>query len=394
MNAIEYFKLAFIALRAYKVRSFLTMLGIIIGTSAVILLVALGAGLEKYITQQIEGLGSNLLFIFPGSQSGGRGPGGATVNRLLFKDADYLRLRLTNIKGVSAVITKSGSLKYNAKEVKGSTVYGVDEWYSTVSTVKISQGRFISSDEFRSGRRVVVLGPSAASKLSNNIIGKDILLSNRRYTVIGITQKKGAVFGVDQDNSIYLPIDLMAKQYGIQNINSIYVAALKPEDVTQLKKRAKELMMRRLSEDDFTVASQEETLSTIQGILGVLSVALGGIAAISLLVGGIGIMNIMLVSVTERTKEIGLRKAIGAPPNAILWQFLIEAVVLSIVGGIIGIAIGYLGAGLIGYFITTVVPPWAVILAFGFSVFVGVIFGVTPAVRASRLDPIVALRYE
>jgi putative ABC transport system permease protein len=394
MNGLEYFKLALVALRAAKVRAFLTMLGIIIGTAAVILLVALGAGLEKYITQQIESLGSNLIFVFPGSQNGGRGPGGATVNRLLFKDAEYLRLRLSNVKGVSAVINKSGSLKYNAKEVKGSTLYGVDQWYTKVATVKIAEGRFISEEEFRSGRRVVVLGPSAATKLSNNIIGKDILLSNRRYTVIGITEKKGAVFGVDQDNSVYLPIDLMAKQFGVQNINSIYLAAVNPEDVPQLKKKAKELMLRRLTEDDFTVASQEETLNTIQGILGVLSVALGGIAAISLVVGGIGIMNIMLVSVTERTREIGLRKAIGAPPNAILWQFLIEAIVLSIVGGIIGIGIGYLGAALIGYFITTVVPMWAVVVAFGFSVAVGVIFGVAPAFRASRLDPIVALRYE
>ncbi len=394
MKIIQYFSLALTALRAAKVRAFLTMLGIIIGTTSVILLVSLGTGLQKYITNQIEAIGSNLVIIFPGSISGGRGPGGATVNRLTINDAEYLRNRIKNASAISSVVTKSTRLKYGSKEVKNTTVYGIDEYFTKVVTITAAQGRNFRPQDISNGTRVAIIGPSAAKKLSNNIIGKKIEVSGRKYTVIGIAKERGSTFGVDQDNTIYIPITQMINQFGIKNINGIYIKAKTPEDVNSVQRKAGDLMSKRLSEEDFSVSTQKETLNTIQGILGVLSLALGGIAAISLLVGGIGIMNIMLVSVTERTKEIGLRKAVGAPPAAILWQFLIEAVVLSVFGGIIGILLGYLGSFAISFFITTVVPIWAVALAFGFSVFVGVVFGVAPAIRASRLDPIVALRYE
>lgn len=394
MKFLQYFSLALIALRAAKVRAFLTMLGIIIGTTSVILLVSLGTGLQSYITKQIEGIGSNLVIIFPGSTGGGRGPGGATVNRITMNEAEYVRTRLKEAQAVSAVVTKTSRLKYGSKEVKNTTVYGVDQYYSQVVNTPVVQGRAFRTQDITSGSRLALIGPSAAKKLSASIIGKQIDVGNRKYTVIGITKEKGSVFGQDQDNSIYIPINQMLTQFGIKNINGIYIKSPTPEKVNRIQTKARQLLEKRLSADDFTVSTQKETLSTIQGILGVLSLALGGIAGISLLVGGIGIMNIMLVSVTERTKEIGLRKAVGAPPAAILWQFLIEAVVLSVLGGIIGIGLGYLGSLVLNAFVTTIVPIWAVGLAFGFSVAVGIIFGVAPAIRASRLDPIVALRYE
>jgi putative ABC transport system permease protein len=394
MKFLQYFSLALIALRAAKVRAFLTMLGIIIGTTSVILLVSLGTGLQTYITKQIEGIGSNLVIVFPGSTGGGRGPGGATVNRITMSEAEYVRNRLKEAEAVSAVITKTSRLKYGSKEVKNTTVYGVDQYYSKVVNTPVVQGRPFRTQDITSGARLALIGPSAAKKLSSSIIGKQVNVGNRKYTVIGITKEKGSVFGQDQDNSIYIPINQMLTQFGIKNINGIYIKSPTPEKVNRVQSRARQLLERRLSADDFTVSTQKETLSTIQGILGVLSLALGGIAGISLLVGGIGIMNIMLVSVTERTKEIGLRKAVGAPPGAILWQFLIEAVVLSLLGGVIGILLGYLGSFALNIFVTTIVPLWAVALAFGFSLAVGVIFGVAPAIRASRLDPIVALRYE
>lgn len=386
--------MALTAIRAAKVRSFLTMLGIIIGTTSVILLVSLGTGLQAYITKQIEDIGSNLVIAFPGSTAGGRGPGGATVNRMTLNEAEYVRTRLKEAQAVSAVVTKSSTVKYGSKEVKNTTVYGIDQYFNQVVNIPVVKGRSFRPQDITSSSRLAVVGPSVSKKLNNSIIGKQISVGNRKYTVIGVTKERGSVFGQDQDNTVYLPINQMLTQFGIKNINGIYIKAPSPEKVARIQQRTTQLLERKLSADDFTVSTQKETLTTIQGILGVLSLALGGIAAISLLVGGIGIMNIMLVSVTERTKEIGLRKAIGAPPNAILWQFLIEAVTISVVGGLIGIALGYLGAAAVGVFITMVVPMWAVMLGFGFSLIVGVVFGVAPAIRASRLDPIVALRYE
>jgi putative ABC transport system permease protein len=370
------------------------MLGIIIGTTSVILLVSLGTGLQNYITKQIEDIGSNLIIIFPGNASGGRGAGGSTVNRLTTDHADYLRTRIKEARYVSAVVTKASTVTIGTKEIKNTTIYGADEYFNNVLNIPAIKGRTIRTQEIKSGSRVAVVGKTIADKYIGNILGKQVTIGGRKYMVIGVAKERGSVFGVDQDNAAYIPLTQMLNQFGIKNINSIYIKAKSPDDVTRVQKKAQTLLAKKLSADDFTAATQKETLNTIQGILGVLSLALGGIAAISLVVGGIGIMNIMLVSVTERTKEIGLRKAVGAPPAAILWQFLIEAVVLSIFGGIIGILLGYLGSYVIGFFISTAVPLWAVGLAFGFSVGVGVVFGVTPAIRAARLDPIVALRYE
>jgi ABC-type antimicrobial peptide transport system permease subunit len=395
MAIFQYISLAITALKTFKVRTFLTTLGIVIGTTSVILLISLGTGLERYITKQIEDIGSNLLYVFPGSSQPGEAPGAFTVNRLTIKHVEYLRARLLQAEGVSGATRKIGVIKYKNKESKGAEILGIDVDFTKVVNYPLKEGRYLTQDEINSQRAVALIGTSAAKKISSSsVIGKQVIVSNKRYTVVGLLAEKGNVLGQDQDNTVMIPVEAMMRQFGTENINAIYIKAKSPEEVEPLKKRATDLLARRISTEDFSIQSQQQTLNTIQGILGVLSLALGGIAAISLLVGGIGIMNIMLVSVTERTKEIGLRKAVGAPPSAILIQFLIEAIVLSVFGGLIGIGLGYLGSFGLSLFISSYVPIWAVMLAFGFSVGVGVVFGVAPAIRASRLDPIVALRYE
>ncbi len=394
MHLKENIYLALTALWTYKVRTLLTTLGIIIGTTSVILLISLGTGLERYITKQIEDIGSNLLYVFPGGNGANEGPGGATVNRLKPEHVEYLRQRV-DAAAITGAVRNIVTLSYQGKQSKQTEVFGIDQSFAKVLNYPVKEGRMLTDEEIENASNVAVIGPSAESNLSKgSLIGKQVQVGNKRYTVVGVFEPKGSVLGQDQDKVIALPLKAMMKQFGAENINVIYIKAKTPEEVEPLKRRITQVLSRRISKDDFSVLTQQQTLDTIQGILGVLSIALAGIAAISLLVGGIGIMNIMLVSVTERTREIGLRKAVGAPPNAILTQFLIEAIVLSVAGGLIGIGLGYLGSFGLGFFLSTAVPLWAVGLAFGFSVAVGVIFGVAPAIRASRLDPIVALRYE
>ncbi len=398
MDILETIRLSIAAVLANRLRSFLTVLGIVIGVTSVILLVALVSGLQTYITDQISGLGSNLMFVIPGSLGGsGRGPGGSSVNRLIRQDAIDLRTKLSGEAEVSAVVTKSTEVKYTNKNDKKVTILGAEANFpKIVQAIKSDSGRFFNSSEADSGKRVVVIGKTVQTKLfnENSALNKQIQIGNLKYSIVGVLGSRGSVFGVDQDNTVIVPLISAIKQFGINNINAIYVSANSPENVKIVQAKVGTILKKRLSEEDFTVQTQEQTLSTINQIAGVLTIALGGIAAISLIVGGIGVMNIMLVSVTERTREIGLRKALGAKPKDIRNQFLIEALTLSGLGGIIGIILGYLLSLLIGRFFTTTVPLWSVFLSFGFSMLVGVIFGVAPAIRAARLDPITALRYE
>ncbi len=397
MNLIETIKLSFASILANRMRSFLTVLGIVIGVMSVILLISLVTGLKTFITNQIEGLGSNLLFVIPGRVGGARSPGGVQANRLEYQDAQLLRDKLQSSAQVSAAIQRTGTLKFGNKTDKGAAIYGVEANYSKVlMAIKLESGRFFRESEVSSAKKVAVIGKSAKDTLfgSGSALDQLIDVSGMKYRIIGILEPRGSVFGVDQDNAIYLPLEAATRQFGIDRVNTIYISASNPESVKSIQNQATAILKKRLTEDDFTVQSQEQTLSTIGQITGVLTAALGGIAAISLLVGGIGVMNIMLVSVTERTREIGLRKAIGAKPEDIRNQFLIEALTLSGIGGIIGILLGIGISLIIGQFFTTTVPFWSVALSFGFSMLVGVVFGVAPAIRASRLDPITALRYE
>lgn len=399
MNYFETIALSLSAIMRNRMRSFLTTLGVIIGVFSVIILVALVSGLQSFITEQISSFGSNLIFVIPGQTSGaGRGPGGSTVNRLQFQDVANLKRELKGRADVSTVTQKAASAKYNNKTSKNMTVSGVEDIYPKIVTaVQTTQGRFLNKAESDSGKRVAVLGPTAVKNLfgDSNPLNKTIIINNTKYQVIGVIKPRGAVFGVDQDNSAFVPLEAQRKQFGIDQPNAIYISVYRTEDIESVQSEAKKLLEKRIAADDFTIQTQEQALSTISQITGVLTLALGGIAAISLIVGGIGVMNIMLVSVTERTREIGLRKALGAKSKDIRNQFLIEALTLTGFGGILGILLGIGVALLINQLVfTTTITWWSVALSFGFSMLVGVIFGVAPAIRASRLDPIQALRYE
>ncbi len=397
MDILETTQSALTAILANRMRSFLTVLGIVIGVTSVILLISLVTGLKTFITSQIQGLGSNLLFVIPGRIGGARSPGGVQANRLVLSDATNLRTKLTGEAEVSAAIQRNSTLKFGNKNDKGVAVFGVESNYPRiVLAIKLTEGRFFKESEAQSGKKVAVIGKTVKENLfgQGKAIGQVIDVGGLKYTVIGALGPRGSIFGIDADNSIYLPFLSAQRQFGIQNLNTIYISAQKAEDVKDVQNKAISIMKKRLSEDEFSVNSQEQALSTISQITGVLTIALGGIATISLIVGGIGVMNIMLVSVTERTREIGLRKAVGARPKDIRNQFLIEAVTLSGLGGVIGIILGFAISLIIGQFFTTTVPLWSVGLSFGFSMLVGIIFGVAPAIRAAKLDPITALRYE
>ena len=396
MDIFEIAKSALTSILANRLRSFLTVLGIVIGVMSVILLISIVTGLKTFITSQIEGLGANLLFVIPGRIGGARSPGGVQANRIVYSDAVNLRSKLFSDAQVSAVVQRNATLKYTNKSNTGTAVFGVEANYPQTVTITLTSGRFFRSTEQQSLRKVAVIGPTVKNNLfgERTAVGQKIDVAGIKYTVIGILQSRGSTFGIDQDNSIFVPLTSAQRQFGIDTLNTIYISVNKPEEVNSVQEKAIQTLKKRLSEDEFTVQSQEQTLSTISQITGVLTAALGGIAGISLIVGGVGIMNIMLVSVTERTREIGLRKAVGAKPSDIRNQFLIEAMILSGMGGVIGIVVGVGLSLLVGRFFTTTIPLWSIALSFGFSMLVGIVFGVAPAIRAAKLDPIQALRYE
>ena len=395
MNILEIFSLSITAILANRMRTLLTILGIVIGVTSVILLISVVTGLKSFITKEIQGLGSNLMFVIPGKVGGARSPGGVQVNRLTMQDATNVKNKLAGQAEVSAVVQKVSTVKYLNKIDKDVTLVGVQANYPKLISVTFVKGRPFTISEESGGRRVAIIGTSAEEKLfgTNSSLGKTISVGNVKYEVIGVLEKRGSVFGIDQDNFVAIPLSAAQKQFGLDRLNTIYIEANKTEEVKLVQKKAAAVLLKRLSEDDFTIMTQEQTLSTVSQITGVLTIALGGIAAISLIVGGIGIMNIMLVSVTERTREIGLRKALGATPSNIRTQFLIEATVLAGLGGIVGIILGIVFSLIIGRFITTSVPLWSIALSFGFSTAVGIIFGVAPAIRAAKLHPIPALKY-
>ncbi len=396
MGFVQLLQLAWGALITNKLRSVLTTLGIIIGVFAIILLVSLGSGLQDYITNQISGLGSNLLFIIPGPAGGARTPGGIVANKLVLSDAETLSSQLHAVANVAPLIQKSITVKYKNRTDKGVAVAGSTYNYNQIINIAIDHGSGFTQGQQRSGARVAIIGETVVTKLfpNENALSKTILVGNNRYTIIGIFARRGSVFGLDQDNALLIPITVAQQQFGITNVNVIYLSAKNPDLVTFVQKEAEKILLRRLTSDDFNIQTQESALSTITNVTNVLSIALGGIASISLLVGGIGVANIMLVSVTERTREIGLRKALGARRIDILKQFLFEAIILSLVGGIIGIVLGIGASLIISIFFVSQVTPWSVFLAFFFSIAVGVVFGMAPAIKASKLSPIEALRYE
>jgi putative ABC transport system permease protein len=421
MNFIESVRLALRALGANKLRAALTMLGVIIGVAAVIALMSIGRGIQASIQGSIQALGSNLLFVSPGAQSSGnvRSQAG-TAPSLTFEDA----MAITESGRVPQVVAVAPEAGGFAQVVAGGNnvnvrVTGVTPDYEQVRNFHTVEGEFITRENIDARSLVAVIGATTKTNLfgEGDAVGQTIRVNQQNVSanlrVVGVLEPKGSGFGGNQDDTILVPITTQFTRLsrnrtsrGGFTVSTVNVQLIDEKTTTseEAVKAIGDLLRERhrVTEDDFTIRSQQDLLNTVTQITGALTLFLGAVAGISLLVGGIGIMNIMLVSVTERTREIGIRKAIGAKRRDILTQFLIESIVVSVVGGGIGIAIGAGGARLLDGIslgtsatkLTTVVGLDAVLLAFGVSAAIGLFFGVYPAVRASQLNPIEALRYE
>ncbi len=399
----EIIKIAFAALRANKMRSVLTMLGVIIGVSSVILLVSIGSGLQTYITGQLEDLGAKNLFVIPGhfelAPGGGQGGGGMPGAGMAASKFTRTQIRALEkgetINRVMPYTENNATMRYK-KNTHITQVAGVGFQYTDVRSQKLIKGRFFNRSEEENQKKVAVLGITVAEDLfkEEDPLGKKIGVGDGRFTVVGILEKKGSVGAVNLDDQVFIPATTALKQFDMQYFQSIWVEGKSPETMEESIAEVKKILLKYLKDDDFSVLDTKSLLTTIASVLGVLTLALGGIAAISLIVGGIGIANIMLVSVTERTREIGLRKAVGATPRIILIQFLTESVILSVGGGIMGILIGGFCSFLLSQFIPISLTFWSISIAFTVSAVVGIVFGVAPAIRASRLAPVDALRYE
>ena len=402
----ETIRVALGALRANKLRSMLTMLGIVIGVSAVIAVVALGRGAQKQVNDRISALGTTLLTVNPGQgMTGGVRTGGGGA-KLTIDDAKALVDRGEKIAAVQPEINGNLQVQFLNKNTNTSIV-GTTSNYPEVRKYEIETGRFFTNTEDQTRQRVAVLGPTVVANLglqSNDaIVGEQIRIRGIQFTVVGVFKSKGQASAFSNpDDQILLPVQTARfRVLGTNRVRSISVLAPSEEEIPETmgdiqKILRREHKLRASKDDDFQIRNQSDFLNTLGETTAVFSLLLAGIAAVSLVVGGIGIMNIMLVSVTERTREIGVRKALGATKMNILFQFLIEAVVLCLLGGMIGIMVGAGGAMAFSKFFgwSTEVGLSSVIVAFGFSAFVGVVFGVYPARRAAGLDPIVALRYE
>ncbi|HEX6872944.1 MAG TPA: ABC transporter permease [Micromonosporaceae bacterium] len=394
MNLAEAWRVALDALRASRLRSGLTMLGVIIGVAAVVILVAIGTGTKQKIEQQVEGLGSNLLLIVPGRVDFGSAP---TVSRLRLDDVDAVT-RVVGDRNRVAVTTASGETVRAGTRSTFTSVNGVLETTPRVFVRDLNRGRYLSRSDVDVARRVAVLGASVATALfgERDPVGAQVTIAGVRFRVVGTFAPLGQSLGVDRDNEVHIPITTAQRVFDTSRIDGMAVKAPDRETLDALADQIVAELHKRHPDTEFSAVTQEQILGVLGDILGILTGVLAAIAGISLLVGGVGVSNIMLVSVRERTKEIGLRKAVGARPRDIGVQFLLEAVLLTTIGGVTGIGLGIGTALLVAALspVPAVVTWWAVALAFGVSAAVGIIFGVVPAQRAGRLDPVIALRTE
>ena len=401
----ESFQMALTSLYANKMRSLLTMLGIIIGVGAVIALVSVGMGVRSNVTSSIASLGSNMLIVSPGSSNRGgvRGAAGS-MQTLKYDDAKAIKDKIKNIDYVSPSVSSSYQIVYGNNNWNTS-VQGVTPEFMSIRSLTIGYGSFISNDDMNKRNRVAVIGTTVASNLfaKDNPVGKNIRINNQPYKVVGLLESKGqSSVGQDQDDVIYIPLTTaQERMLGITYVQSINVQVSGQDKMEQVQAEIENLLRSRHhilagKDDDFHVRNLTSLMETVNQSTSMLTLLLGAIAGISLIVGGIGIMNIMMVSVTERTREIGIRKALGATFMNIMTQFLIESMVIGIIGGIIGIIVGCGASQIIakvGNF-TTVITITPIIISFIFSVGIGLFFGIYPARKAAKLDPIEALRYE
>lgn len=394
MRTGEAFRVALDALRANRLRSGLTMLGVVIGVAAVVILVAIGSGAKQEIEAQVEGLGSNIIIVVPGKFEFGSAP---SVSRLTLQDVDLLGRVVGDPSRIAVSIASGETVSVGSRQMF-ATVNGVNDNVPNVFDRRVARGSYITATDVDTRRRVAVLGSSVARTVFGEVdpLGRQVSIAAVRFRVIGVFQSVGSTFGVDRDAEVHIPVTAAQRLFGVTRIDALAVKAPTVEDIGPLQKRLVAALQDKYTGEEFSAVTQTQILGTIGRILGLLTLVLAAIAAISLLVGGVGVSNIMLVSVRERTREIGLRKALGARQRDILLQFLIEAVLLCVVGGLVGIGLG-VGASLLVDALTplpAVIAWWSPALAFAVSAAVGIFFGVAPARRAGRLDPVVALRTE
>lgn len=402
------FRLAIRAMLAYKARTLLTMLGIIIGIGSVIVVISIGRGATVSIQEQINGLGNNMLMIWSGSsKKGGRRGGRGTMPTLRVKDAQAIARECPAVSNVTYLI-RTTTQAVTGEKNWGTQIYGTTPEWVPVRGWPVLQGEFISPYHLKTGANVAVLGTTVAENLfekGTEVIGRKVRLNNVPFRVIGVLGSKGQSSWGDQNDVIYVPYTTAVRKLMRRRLPGVvYFIAISAQSsalIPEAQREIEELLRQRHrilpnADDDFTVKTLDEYASAAEKTSGTMTLLLAAVAAVSLIVGGIGIMNIMLVSVTERTREIGIRMAVGARERDVMIQFLVEAVTMSITGGIIGTVLGVASAKLISHFADwpTIVTPGSIILASFFSMAVGVFFGFYPARKASKLDPIEALRYE
>jgi putative ABC transport system permease protein len=392
MKFMQAFKMAFSAIVANKMRSFLTMLGIIIGVFAVTMLITVGQGATSSVTSSIQGLGSNMLIVSITS---------AKSYELTLDD-------LNGLKGVNGIADVSPVLSSSTKAKAGTATYdttieGASPGYDTIRSLQVESGRFLMDSDMDRRGAVAVIGTELADNLfgTRDVVGNKLTLMGRDFLIVGVLEEKGSSMGMSNDNRAIIPFTTAQRLIKRTTISQFYASTTSSDTVTSAESEITRFLQRRFpatdtASDDYKVFSQTDILGTLSTVTGTLTAMLGGIAGISLLVGGIGIMNIMLVSVSERTREIGIRKAIGAQRIDILMQFLIESVVISITGGLLGLLLGSVGVSILSkvFSMAMSITPGIAALAIGFSMAVGVVFGSYPANRAAKLRPIEALRYE
>jgi putative ABC transport system permease protein len=410
MSPLSVIKIAWKGLSRNKLRSLLTMLGVIIGVAAVIVMIAVSAGTEATIADQITSLGTNLIFVQQSFGRGGPGPQRSAGGGLVYEDATAIAEQIKGVANVVVEQNSSGTIKAGEVTLEDVALVGTSSGFPSVRDVEIASGRYFTEKEIDRKQKVAVLGASLAEELFGDepAVGQMINVANTKLTVIGVFAERGLVGNVDYDERMYLPItvvfqklmpSMFARVMG-DRVGMITVEAEEGVDQEGLIAKIQQLLAKRheisLDSLDFTVSTQQDLIDTRAATTEAFRNLLAWVAAVSLVVGGIGIMNIMMVSVTERTREIGIRQSVGATPNDIRWQFLTEALLLSLVGGLIGVVVGIGGSVLFSRLsdMRTVVVPGSIFLAFGSAAAIGIFFGYYPANKAAQLDPIEALRHE